>query len=122
MAVRVTTSEVKEIISTALTDLDPFIQTANALINDALSEEISAGTVSSAILFEMELWLAAHFTAIRDPQAKSEKVGQAAIAYWGQSGKGLESTPFGQQALAIDPSGMLSNLGAKKAEVKVIDI
>ena len=122
MAYRVTSTEVKDIIETDLIDLDPFIKTANAVISDALSADITAGDVGAAILKEMELWLSAHFVAIRDPQVKSEKVGEAVVTYLGQAGKGFQGTTYGQQATAIDPTGRLSQMGMKRAEVKVIDI
>ena len=121
MSYRVTSDEVKGIIGTSLTDLIPFIRTANAVVNDSLSIDIAAGDVSATILKELELWLAAHFIAIRDPQVKSEKVGDAAVTYRGTDGKGLNATTYGQQAIAIDPTGQLSQISAKRAEVKSIN-
>ena len=122
MALRVTTNEVKAIIETSLVDLDPFITSANTFINAILADEISAGNISSALLSELEKWLAAHFVAIRDPQVKSEKLGDAQATYRGKEGMGLRATTYGQQALALDSTGLLAQVGMKRAEVKTLNI
>lgn len=121
MSVRVSTEEVKEIINTSITDCTPFIIAANTLINKFLSgcEDLSADQLK-----EIERWLAAHFVAIRDPQASSESTGSASASYQvAKAGDGLDSTSWGQMAKILDTSGILSaSVGLKRASVKAIDL
>lgn len=120
---RVTDDQVKEIIKTTLEDVTPFIKTANTLINDVLAEDIEDGNVSAAELIQIELWLSAHFVAIREPRAMSRSTGESSVKYHGQTGKGLESTPYGQQVMIIDSTGKLADRGKsqKRAGFKAID-
>lgn len=121
MTLRVTDAEVKEIIETSITDTTPFITTANVLIDAVLSDDIAAGDLSDAVLEQMELWLSAHFVAVRQGAPKMEKAGDGAVTYFGKDGVGLESTPYGQQVLAIDITGKLKSAGAKTAKIQTID-
>lgn len=121
MALRVDDIDVKGIIDTDISDTTPYITTANVLINSALATEIAAGDVDSDVLEQMELWLAAHFVAVRQGAPKMEKAGDGAATYFGRDGMGLESTPYGQQALALDTTGRLAASGKKPATVKTID-
>lgn len=120
MAYRVRDDEVKQILDTDI-NTTPFIETANVFINDLLSTEISEGTVSAAVLRQMELWLAAHFVSIRDKPVKSEKAGDGQVTYAVQEGKGLDATPYGQQVKAIDPTGKMATVGGKTAKLETID-
>lgn len=121
MALRVDDVDVKGIIDTDISDTTPYITTANVLINSALATAIAAGDVSSDVLEQMELWLAAHFVAVNQGAPKMEKAGDGAATYFGKDGLGLSSTPFGQQALALDVTGRLAAVGMKPATVKTID-
>lgn len=113
---RVTDCEVKEILNTEV-DTTPFITTANLIV----TEELGTSTLSDARLKQIELYLAAHFATLRDPQVKSEKVGDASVTYAVDSkGKGLETTAYGQTALALDTTGTLMNIDKPKAELKCI--
>lgn len=120
MAERVAEIEVKEIIDTTLTDEDisPFISAANALVNATLLGE----SYSGALLKVIELWLSAHFVAIRDPQIAKEKLGEAEATYEGKTGTGLMHTRYGQQAILLDVNGVLAAIATSKgpAEVKAI--
>jgi len=113
---RVTTAEVKEILSTNLEEnqLRAFITSANILVTDVL-----AGKHSGDILKQIELWLSAHFSSIRDQRAAEEKIGDASIRYQGRTGLGLDATLYGQQVKMLDTSGTLANLGKKKSVVEV---
>ena len=116
---RVTNAEVKEIIDTELTEAQvaPFVEIANLIVTDRLT-----GEHSTALLKEIERWLAAHFAAIRDPRAKSEKTADASATYYGNAGLGLNHTPYGQQVLAMDTTGILASLGKRKASFRTIDL
>jgi len=117
---RVTPADVKEIISTALTDavINACINTANNII-DANLTSLSA---ASAILMDIELWLSAHFVAIRDPQAKQKSVaGEYSVTFEkGQVGTGFGATTWGQQALALDFTGTLASMGLRAAKIESV--
>lgn len=117
---RVSEIEVKEIIDTDLTaeQISPFLTAANLLITDVLSGE----GYSTDLLKEIEKWLAAHFVAVRDPQAIKEKIGDAEITYSGKFDEGLKSTRYGQQVLILDHQKRFAEVNSTKgsAQIKVI--
>lgn len=117
MANRVTDAEVKEIIETNL-DTTPFITTANALINETLLE---AGYTED-YLTQIELYLSAHFVALRERQLTKEKLSEAEDTYGGKFGTGLDFTQYGQMVKVLDVSGILSKLGKAKASLSVINV
>ena len=122
MANRVTGAEVKEIISTPLTELQaaPMITAANILV----TAKCSPAGYSAAELKEIERWLSAHFVAVRDPSGSisEKKIGEAQEKYQrgskAQSKEALEGTPYGQQALVLDYKGSLTDLGRRQASIR----
>ena len=121
MSARVTDAEVRGILRTTITDLTPFITTANALVN---SRVMGQSGMSEDLLKQVELWLAAHFAAIRDPQASSESAGGVSASYMiGSPDKGLNATPYGQQAVSLDISGSLAKLTVqrKQGTINMVD-
>lgn len=115
MANRVTGTEVKEIINTSLSAaaVEPFITPANLIVTG----KCSSSGYSAAELKEIERWLAAHFVAVRDPTLSSVikqqagKVSQEYLVGKSNVASALESTPYGQQALAMDYQGGLAGVG-----------
>jgi len=117
MAARVTEEEVKAIIDTTVTTA-PFITAANLLVESVLGGE----SLGDDLLKEIERWLSAHFVAIRDPREKSKKMDEAEAKFFlGKEGKGLEATPYGMQAIALDTTGKLANVGKTTAKVECIN-
>lgn len=117
-AVRVSADDLKKIFDTELTDeqLYSFINTAHQLVESTLLST----SLGSDMLTEIELWLSAHFASIRDQRPSEESIGQEyRVKYQGQTGQGLQSTTYGQTALALDYTGSLANLTAKRANMKV---
>ena len=116
---RVTEAEVRLIIEidSTVSDLTPFITLASLLV----SSKLESRGLSEGLLKEIERWLAAHFIAIRDPRSKSESVGDISVTYGGTTGEGLKATLYGQQAIAIDPSGTLERLNKQSAMIGVVD-
>ena len=111
---RVIDAEVKKIIDTTI-NTDPFIEAANLIVTNRLGNQ----GVSDALLKEIERWFAAHLVAIREPQVKAIKAGDSMDTYFrGQEGKGLDSTPYGQQVKLLDPTGRMASIGKKPAEMK----
>ena len=112
---------VKEIIETDLTDaqINAFLNTAY-YVTRPLSGNLGACGGATAEC-NIIMWLAAHFITIRERQTKSENVmGEWVVTYLGKDGLGLDASLYGQQALALDCSGMLSRVGLKRPFFKVI--
>jgi len=114
---RTTAAKVKTIIDTDLEDLkvEEFINTSNVLINS----QLSGTTLGEDLLTEIEKWYAAHLIASsRERMASKEGAGGASIEYVGTYDKGLDSTPYGQQVQALDPTGRIAGLGGNRAYIK----
>jgi hypothetical protein len=118
MAVRVTATEVKEILDdTTLLDaqVNPYITSANIMVNEVI------GTGTTDILKEIERWLTAHMiTVTRERQASREEAGGARIDYVGAFGEGLKSTSYGQMVLALDTTNAFASLAGKAASIYAI--
>lgn len=111
MAARVTTSDVKEIIDTDLTDLSMFITPANLLINEKLSGE----GLSDVLLTEIEKWLTAHLLTCKERQQTKERMGETETSYNWNTKIGLDSSTYGQTVKILDTTGILaSEISAKK--------
>lgn len=109
MAVRVSASEVKEIISTSIADatLDSSM-IANASL---LVDELFATTSLSAERLKMiELYLAAHFVAITDEKGALTETayGDARDGFANVYGEGFNSTRYGQMAISLDTEKKLA--------------
>lgn len=109
MAVRVLYIEVEEILETTLTQsqIEKFITTANIIVNKHLADESS---MTDEILKEVELWLSAHFCCIRDMRSANEKAGKVGVAYQYKVDLNFSVTIYGQQAMMLDHTGILSSL------------
>ena len=114
---RVTEAEVREIIDVdASLDLTPFITAANLLVTKVITDS----SMTDEHLKEIERWLSAHFTAIRDQRSATEQAGAggatAQISYQYKLGLNLQVTLYGQQALLLDTSGALAGLNDNKGK------
>lgn len=117
---RVTTDDVLAIMDTSETNVDIQIDMANNFVDEVLS---SNENMTEDRLTNIEIFIAAHFVYMKTPQRKSEKLGDAADQYHvGKLGEGLNASPYGQQALLLDTSGRLAQLGKQKATFKAIDL
>jgi hypothetical protein len=118
MSARVNSGEVREIITTSLTDpaIDAYIAIANPMVTNTVTCGLGATTLK-----EIERWLTAHLIAItKERTATEEKLGEASIKYAGVFGEGLKSTSYGQMVLQLDTCGGFANLGKKAASIKSI--
>jgi uncharacterized protein (DUF1697 family) len=118
MAVRTNAADVKAIIATSLTEseVDVYIAEANALVNAILGEE----GLTDALLTTIEKWVSAHLIAMtksRQPQYK--KIGDGAESY-PKLGMNMQTTTYGQTALAFDTSGKLANTGKKRIKIEAV--
>ena len=100
----VSPAQIRDLIETALDDatLQVFANDSHVIVSETIPS--SAG-VSEGRLEIIEKYLAAHFTALRDPRLTSEHVGPATSSYEGQSGLYLAHTRYGQQVMVLDPTG-----------------
>ena len=115
MANRVTQDEVAVIIELDLNttpDITVFIDVAN----DLVTENCLDSDYSDDKLQKIELWLSAHFYAIKAPRAKTEAAGSVNEGLQSKVDIGFDVTHYGQMAMRIDSAGNLSaiNEDAKK--------
>lgn len=106
----VTDNEVKALIDTER-DTTPFINIAHLVV----SEQLSGKGLSTDRLTQIELYLAAHFTAVTEERGslKSIKIGESTDTFDTMAGQGLKLTRFGQQAISLDTSGTLKSMGVQ---------
>ena len=84
--------------------LDPFIAAANALVTE-IAEESGHDEERLTLI---ETWLAAHFYTVRDPRPTSEKAGPVSISYQSSVSLRLNTSHYGQMAMVLDTSGLLT--------------
>ncbi len=119
---RIKVEDLRDIFETTLTDdqLNAFINMASRLVDANLVGE----GLSDEILFDIELLLSAHFSALRDPRMQSENIaGEWSFKVQGETKMQLDSTFYGQQAKLLDTTGTLDRIGAnlKKARITVLE-
>lgn len=117
---RVAEEEVLKLIDTTKSDVCIFIDVANNLV-----EEHLVGVVTSTALLEnIELYLAAHFLALTEERGGLIRtgLGESAETLQDLYSEGLRSTRFGQQALALDYTGTLAalTLGKLSAQFRIV--
>ncbi len=111
----------REIIDSALTDgrINNFLNFAYWTSLPLVGNLAACGGDSA--LCDIILLLAAHYLTMFERQAKSESVaGEWTIAYLGKDGFGLDSSLYGQNAKAMDCSGLLAKAGFKVASFSVV--
>lgn len=91
------------------TVLDRFIDTAASLTNKVSTND-TASELDAADLELIERYLAAHFYCLADPLYASKSTGGASGSFQGQTGMGLDFTPYGQTAKRLDVTGYLARL------------
>lgn len=106
MAYRITPNDIRAILNfdPSIEDLTPFIAAAEELVTELCAP---AGYDATRLPI-IEVWLAAHFVAIRDPRYQEEHIGAAGVSYQAQVGLNLGLTPYGQQAMLLDTKGGLA--------------
>lgn len=104
MAYRVRGKDVAELVNTNISPeiIEKYIKTANIVI----AETMTSASYSEDLLTEMELYLAAHFLALRSPELRIQA--QEGTTYMAKAGVGLQATIWGQQVVVLDKDGLLS--------------
>lgn len=98
--------------------LVPFLTAADAFVTNRLGGE----SIGSGLLYEITRWVAAHLATAQYPLVAQENIaGEYSATYQvaAAGGIGLASTFYGQTALSLDPTGLLSESGKKRASLKV---
>lgn len=111
---RTTAAKVQAILEDTIAEgtIEAFISGATLLLDEVFEDETE---IDEDLIAEIERWLTAHMiTSTISRMARKEGAGGANIEYTGQWGKYLDSTPYGQQALALDPTGKLAAATARK--------
>ena len=111
---RTTVDLVKDILDdTGLSDtiIESFIDGANTFVTANLGSK----SLSTALLTEIERWIAAHMIAsTRERTAKKAGAGGAEVEYTGYWSKGLDGTSYGQMAVTLDTSKTLEAMSQGK--------
>jgi hypothetical protein len=114
MAYTVTNDDVQALVQDASVDATPSITTAHIIV----SEELASAGYSDDRLKQIEIYLAAHFFVLATERGgiTREVIGEAEERYrmTPDTLYGFASTRFGEQALALDKSGILAAMGATK--------
>lgn len=116
---RATPDDVRAIIETSLDNsiITSYIVGAHESINAVLLN----ASLSEALLKQIEVWYTAHLiAATRERQTKREEAGSAKVEYTGNHGMGLDLTSYGQTVKTLDPTGLLANLGKRRASIKAV--
>lgn len=97
--------------------LAPFVATATLLV----TEDLAAKGLTDERLHLIGVYLAAHFATITVGELTMRKVGDATDDYVKvRLYDGLRASTFGQQAIALDPSGTLANFNGYNAEFDLV--
>jgi hypothetical protein len=111
-----TIEEVRLICPTTATDAQ--VQLCLDMAHVTVGTSLAGTSQSEQTLWAIELQLSAHYVCLIDPRAKDIGDGDTRVSLQrGQDGKGLESTQYGQAAIALDASGTLGSLGTRKRTV-----
>ena len=118
MANRATDEQVRDIIpNTSITDLTPFINAANSVVDSVPASDCGSDLADSQ-LEQTEIWLSAHYAAVTDPSLalQSEKFESESNTYsrGSSSENGIKSTQYGQMA-NTSSNGCLVEADMRKA-------
>lgn len=97
-----------------VTTLDPFIDTASAIVDYVADYASRNGiAVTDSRLELLERWLSAWAYMLPDPRESSRSEVGASMSFEGQLGKKLELNRYGHMALVLDITGALAALGSE---------
>lgn len=113
MAVRCTSSEVLAIMSVTEVpdnaDLSVFINIVSTMVDDI--EALNNAKMTDSRLKSLEMYLSAHFAALRYKHATETKIGDknAQDKFGYMIGEGYKATVYGQMALKLDTTKTLES-------------
>jgi hypothetical protein len=95
--------------------LEGFISAAHRLTNWVASKDTDS-ELDSLTLKDIETWLAAHAAAHRDQLFAAKSTAGASGTFQGRTDMYLNSTQYGQMAMALDITGTLATLNKQLME------
>lgn len=111
---RTTPANVRALLPGASSDdavIQPYIDIASAMVDNYATRCTRA---SEATLTAIETLLTCHLMTTMGPNKssalKSKTIGSSSETYMINGGTGLDASPFGQQALLLDPCGVLVDM------------
>ena len=118
---RTTETNVKAILdgyTADITTITPFLTAANLWVTQVFEGD---GTLTDALLAEIEKWLTAHMVSCTIHRtASKEALGDASVSYTGYWSKNLESTSYGQMVLMLDVTGKAGRMGKLAASMYAV--
>lgn len=116
MTPRVTDNDVRECTGTVDSgegDTEQAIKIADIVVTNRVAAADS--TLSAEELAAIEVYLAAHFfyLSLREGPLAAETIDNTSERYHNIYSKGLNATRFGQQAVMLDPTGVLAVMADK---------
>lgn len=104
---RTTVTKVRNVFDTDLSDseLTSWMDVATELVDDVANADPS---LSDSRLEKIERLTTAHLASTEDQRISNASRETGSVNYQGQSGMGLNSTTYGQQAKVLDPTGQLA--------------
>lgn len=103
-------------------DMDTYIETANAMVDDlALCADAKGLPLTAERLELIERWLAAHSYKQSDKDYIARSTASASGTFAGKTEMYLESTLYGQTAVNLDTSGCLSTVAGGARKVATLD-
>lgn len=119
MAARASIQEVRDVIYLSSDFTDQIVAQSIAAATVIVTSKILPNETDYDLLKQIELYLAAHFCSVREPQLIREEIGGRDSTAKEErksamSGYGFASTAFGQQAIALDPTGYLGSMTSQR--------
>lgn len=104
---------VKATFDTDLSDsaVSDWISRAGHLVDDIANEDPD---VSDSRLADIETLVAQHFAAAQDQRLASGDRESASVEFQGQTWQDFRGTKYGQNAIALDPTGVLLDTSVKR--------
>ena len=117
---RTTESDVRNVFDTDLDSaaLSAWIDIAHEVVDDIADKDSS---ITNTRLTQIEKLLTCHYASAQDQRISNTSRETASVDYQGETGMNLRGTKYGQQAIQLDPTGLLSTLGKPSASLSVPD-
>jgi len=114
-----TVQDVRGIIETTIADV--YVSSALAMAVTFLRDHLPTTTLETDTLAHLEKLIAAHFLCIYRPRSQEKEMGPGAkeVAR-GRTNLYLEASLYGQQAVLMDPTGLLAIIAKKGGTVVCI--
>lgn len=113
---RTNATDVDEILDTSISNLTPWVEAANSVVDRVASED-SNNDLSSGDLQRIEKFLAAYYATAQDPRAESMSGASRSESRYDVDGEGNAS--YKEVAEAIDTTGVVASAGLPTAKVSV---